>query len=253
MTTFAPEWTHGRLTATAAASVLGSVHVDGVLATRVTLPASAVITIPTGWSFEEACTLPCAGLTAWHALFEESTHPTDAPVLTIGSGGVSVFALQFARRAGCDVVAVSSRAEKLRALARLGATATIDRTTTPAWGEAAKSLTGEGVAHVIDVGGQGTLSQSIRATRPGGTISLVGTLARPTPVDLTPVLMRNLRIQGVVAGSRDMLQRMLATLDADSPRPVIDRVFDFAEAPAAFDYLAEGRHVGKVIIGIQPC
>ncbi len=250
MTTFAPQWVGGPLSSQAAATALGGVNADGVLAERIVLPAQAVVPIPASWTFEQAATLPCAGLTAWHALFEERPPGRGNIVLTIGSGGVSCFAIQFARRAGYDVIAVSRNSHKLDRLTALGATATVDSAATPSWGDAVHAISEGGVHHVLEVGGQGTLSQSIRATRHGGTISLIGTLARPVPVDLTPVLMRNICVQGIVAGSREMMRRMVDSLDDGSLTPVIDRVFSFADAPAAFEYLESGAQVGKVIIRV---
>lgn len=250
MTTFAPGWTSGRLTRQAAATALGGVHADGVLAEHITVPAQGVVRLPANWSFEEAATLPCAGLTGWHALFEERPTPAGSTVVTIGSGGVSCFAIQFARRAGCDVIALSRNSGKLARLSAIGATVTIDSTATPMWGDAVHTCSDGGADHVLDVGGQGTLSQSIRATRHGGTISLIGTLARTVPVDLTPILMRNICLQGIVAGSREMFLRLIDSLDDSSIRPVIDRTFPFADAPAAFAYLASGAQVGKVIVRV---
>lgn len=250
MTMFAPGWTRGRLTKQAAATALGGINADGVLAERVVLPSHALVPIPAGWSFEDAATLPCAGLTAWHALFEERPTPAGSLVLTMGSGGVSCFALQFARRAGCTVIALSRDAGKFERLSTLGATFTVDSSAASGWSDTVQELSDGGVDHVLEVGGQGTLSQSIRATRHGGTISLIGTLARSTPVDLTPLLMRNICLQGIVAGSREMCARMTATLTDGSIRPVIDRTFSFAEAPAAFAYLEGGAHVGKVIVSV---
>ena len=251
MTTFAPGWTDGRLTRHAAATALGGINADGVLSERIVLPSHALVPIPDGWSFAEAATLPCAGLTAWHALFEERPMPAGGVVLTMGSGGVSCFALQFARRAGCTVIALSQDAGKFERLSALGASFTIDSSATPTWSEIVQDLSAGGADHVLEVGGQGTLSQSIRATRHGGTISLIGTLARSTPVDLTPILMRNICLQGIVAGSREMLSRMTATLVDGSIRPVIDRVLPFDDASAAFAYLGSGTHVGKVIVRVR--
>lgn len=250
ITTFVPAWTSGPLTPDAASSILGGAHTDGVLAEQVVLPERAVIRAPAALDLLEACTLPCAALTAWHALFEEAPLPADATVLAIGSGGVAVFAMQFARRLGRRVLAVTRHAEKRERLEQLGAEATVDSLATPAWGEVVRSLAGDGVSHVIEVGGSGTLVQSIRAARYGGTISLIGSLARPMPVDLNSAVSRNLRIQGIVAGSREMLSRMLATFEEGVLRPVVDRVFPFAEAPAAFHHLAQGRHIGKVVVDI---
>ena len=172
-------------------------------------------------------------------------------VLTLGTGGVSVFALQFALRAGATVIATTGDPAKAARLREMGAQHVIDYGAVPAWGDAVRELTGgDGVDHVVEVGGAGTLEQSLRAVRLGGTVSLIGTLAEPAPVNLTPVFMRNIRLQGVLVGSREMFQRMNEAL-ADPPmRPVVDRVFAFEDAPTAFEHLASGRHVGKVVIAM---
>jgi NADPH:quinone reductase-like Zn-dependent oxidoreductase len=246
---FAPGWQAGAFSLAAAKTALGA-GVHGVLADHVVLPASGVVPVPAHLSFEEAATLPCAALTAWHALFEEAPFTPGATVLTLGSGGVSVFALQFAHAAGARVIATTTRAAKAERLRALGADEVIDVGGEPGWGDRARALTGGvGVDQVIEVGGQGTLDQSLRAVRLGGTVSLIGVLAGPAPVNLTPVLMRNIRLQGVMVGSRDMAGRMHAAITQRRLRPVIDRVFPFQEAPAAFAYLASGSHVGKIVVG----
>jgi NADPH:quinone reductase-like Zn-dependent oxidoreductase len=247
--TFVPEWRSGPYSLRAAKSALGAGATPGVLAERVVLPEYGVLSMPAWMSFEQACTLPCAGLTAWHALFEEGPSPPATTVLTMGTGGVSVFAAQFARRSGARVIATSSRDAKLERLAELGVHDTINYTDVERWGERARELTGGvGVDQVIDVGGPGTLEQSTRAVRFGGTISVIGVLARDGPVSLVPVLMRNLRLQGVMVGSREMFERMNRSLDNATLEPVIDSVFEFARAPAAFEHLASGSHFGKVVI-----
>ena len=209
----------------------------------------ALVPAPEGWSLAEASTLPCAGLTAWHALFEDATLAPGSSVLTLGTGGVSMFAIQFAGLAGRRVIATSGSDDKIARLAGVGVTETIHYGREPAWGDRARAIAGgDGVDQVIEVGGQGTLEQSLRAVRPGGTVSLIGTLAEPAPVNLTPVLMRNIRVQGVFVGSRAMADRLHARLGASALRPIIDRTFAFENAPAAFDYLAERRHIGKIVI-----
>jgi NADPH:quinone reductase-like Zn-dependent oxidoreductase len=197
-------------------------------------------------------TLPCSALTAWHALFEETPLPSSGIVLTIGTGGVSLFAAQFALTAGARVISTSRDEGKLARLAELGVQHTINTARMPDWGARAREIAGgDGVDHVIEVGGQGTLEQSLRAVRPGGTISLIGTLAHQAPVSLLPVLMRNIRLQGVTFGSRDMFERMNATLIARKLVPVLDSVVPFEQAPDAFGRLASGVHVGKVVIRIS--
>jgi NADPH:quinone reductase-like Zn-dependent oxidoreductase len=249
---FAPAWLAGQFSLSAARSALGAGHTQGCLADRLVLPAHALMPVPPHLSAHEAATLPCAALTAWHALFEEaSIRPGDA-VLTLGSGGVSVFALQFARAAGARVIATTSSDEKAKRLRTLGAGHVINYREEPSWGDAARAAAGgEGVDHVVEVGGQGTFDQSVRAVRLGGTVSLIGVLAGPAPVNLTPVLMRNIRVQGVMVGSLEMHRRMVAAISHLGLGPIVDRVFSFASAPEAFEYLASGAHLGKVVIGVE--
>ncbi|MFO7302198.1 MAG: NAD(P)-dependent alcohol dehydrogenase [Acidobacteriota bacterium] len=252
-TVFAPDWHAGTLTRAALRTTLGSGRTPGVLAEYVCLPETAVHPAPACLSIEEAATLPCAALTAWHALFEGGVPiRRNHTVLTIGSGGVSVFALQMAVRAGATVIAVSGSPGKFERLRELGASHVIDRRSEPGWGERARSLTDgeEGVDLVIEVGGQGTLEQSMRAVHPGGTIALIGTLAGPTPVSLTPLLLRNITLAGIMVGSRAMLAAMMSALSDWRLRPVIDTVVPFAEAPAAFERLASGRQFGKVVVSV---
>jgi NADPH:quinone reductase-like Zn-dependent oxidoreductase len=223
----------------------------GVLSERIVLPQSAVVPMPRGLSFDEASTLPCAALTAWHALFEAGAPGERHTVLTLGTGGVATFAAQFAARAGATVIATSSSDEKLARLSGLGVSHTINYRDVPLWGDRARELAeGDGVDHVVDVGGQGTLEQSFRAVRAGGTVSLIGTLAPPAPISLLPLLMRNIRLQGVMAGSREMFTRMNGAIERWNLAPVIDRVFAFEDAPRAYEYFASGRHIGKVVIRI---
>ena len=250
--TFAPLWQDGRYSLQAAQSALGAGTTPGMLADTVVLPEHGVIAAPATLSDEEASTLPCAALTAWHALFEEDVPRPDRTLLTQGSGGVSIFALQFAVHAGLRVIATSSRDERLERLRTLGAAETINYTTEPAWGERARTLTGGvGVDHVIDVGGEATIEQSIKAVGFGGTITAVGSLSRNAQVQVTTLFMRNIRLQGIMVGSRAMFQRMNAVFESSALRPVIDRVFPFEHAPDAFRHLASQSHVGKVVVRIS--
>jgi NADPH:quinone reductase-like Zn-dependent oxidoreductase len=250
--TFAPDWIAGSLTRAALRTTLGSGQGIGVLAERVVLPETAVVPVPAGLSFDEAATLPCAALTAWHALFEEVAVGPGLTVLTLGSGGVSTFALQFAVHAGATVIATSSDDQKLERMRARGARHGVNYRETPAWGERVRDLAGgEGVDVVIEVGGQGTLEQSCRAVRPGGTIALIGTVAGPASVNLTPVLLRNIRVQGVTVGSREMFDRMNQAIAAWQIRPVIDRIFPFEDAPRAYHHLVSGQHIGKIVIRVD--
>lgn len=249
-TTFAPDWQDGGLSRAALRTTLGSGRTPGVLAEYLRLPAHAVVPAPPSLTMEEAATLPCAGLTAWHALFAADRTGPGRTVLTMGTGGVSIFAVQMALRAGATVIATSGSDGKLARLRAMGVAETINYRSTPDWGEHVRARTrgGEGVDLVVEVGGQGTLQQSLRAVRPGGTVALIGTLAGPAPVDLAPVFLRNITLAGILVGSRSMALAMYEAVASWQLRPVIDTVVPFADAPAAFERLRRGLHVGKVVI-----
>jgi NADPH:quinone reductase-like Zn-dependent oxidoreductase len=249
---FAPDWVTGAPTRAALRSALGTGQAPGMLAELVVLPASAVLPMSPAFTFEEAATLPCAALTAWHALFEVGACGPGTTVLTLGTGGVSTFAVQFARAAGATVIATSSSPAKLARLREMGVAHAINYRDQADWGEHVRSLTPgeEGADLVVEVGGQGTLEQSMRAVRPGGTIALIGTLAGPSPVALSPLFLRNIRLQGILVGSRDMFVRMHSDLARWQIRPVIDRIFGFEDAAAAYAHLAGGAHLGKVVVRV---
>jgi NADPH:quinone reductase-like Zn-dependent oxidoreductase len=248
---FAPAWQCGEPTEAKHRSALGEAA-EGVLAEYVVLPEHGVVAVPEHLSDEEAATLPCAGLTAWHALVTEGRVAPGDTVLVQGTGGVSLFALQFARLAGARVIITSSRDDKLQRAAALGAAEGINYKTTPEWGDRARQLTGgRGVDHVVEVGGAGTLAQSLRAVRMGGRVSLIGVLAGGGgSVNLVPVLMKSVRVQGIFVGSREMFEAMNRAVAEHRLRPVVDRVFGFAEAPEAFRHLESGAHFGKVCIRV---
>jgi NADPH:quinone reductase-like Zn-dependent oxidoreductase len=225
---------------------------DGMLRQFGVFDEDGVCLIPEHLSFEEAACLPCAGLTAWSAVVAQATTEPGDVVVTQGSGGVSIFALQFARLRGCRVIATSSSDEKAARLRELGADATINYRTTPEWGKAVRAANGGyGVDQVVEVGGAGTLPQSIRATRFGGTLSMIGVLggaAGDVPVAL--VVMNNLRLQGVTVGSRADLEQMLRAIGVARLRPVVDSVFAMENWADAMAHMSAGRHFGKVCIGI---
>jgi NADPH:quinone reductase-like Zn-dependent oxidoreductase len=223
---------------------------DGVMSERVVLDAEGVMPVPARLSDEEAATLPCAGLTAWSALFERGSVAPGDVVLVEGTGGVSMLALGFARAAGAEVIATSSSDTKLERARSLGATHGINYKTTEAWGRAARDLTGGiGVDHVIDVGGAATLPQAIAAVKPHGTISVIGMLTgKAAQIDVIPVLMTGIRLQGVIVGSRDAFGRMTRALETTSMVPAIDRVFGFDELVPALQHLAAGNHFGKICV-----
>lgn len=246
---FAQDWQCGAPTTAGLRSTLGSPR-DGVLAELVALDERGVAVVPEHLADEEAATLPCAALTAWSALVTHGKIRAGDTVLVLGSGGVSTFALDFARMHGARVIATSSSPEKRAFLEARGAWKTVDYVQDPAWGKTVRGLTGgRGVDLVVEVGGAGTLEQSIRAVGPGGTIGLIGVLAGgKAPLNLTPVLMNDIRIQGVFVGHREGFEAMCRAIEHHGYRPHVDRVFAFEDTPSAFEYLARGRHRGKIAI-----
>jgi len=233
-----------------AKSALGAA-IGGVLAESVLFHESGLVHIPAHLSFEEAATLPCAGVTAWHALIAEGGLKPGDTVLTLGSGGVSLFALQFSRLAGARVISTSGSDEKLARLCGLGASDGINYKTTVDWDKRVRELTGAGVDHIVEVGGASTLPKSLKAVRMGGRISLIGNVAGGGEVNPVPLLMKNVRLQGIFVGSREMFEAMNRAIAAHSLRPVVDRVFPFAEAREAMHYMESGAHFGKVCIQVQ--
>ena len=226
--------------------------VDGVLAEYRVFPAQALVRTPAHLSDVEVAALPCAGLTAWSAVIKLGGVKPGQTVLTQGTGGVSLFALQFAKMCGARVIATSSSEAKIERLNSLGADFTLNYKTTPDWGKKARELTGQGVDLVVEVGGVGTLNESIRATRIGGTIAFIGVLAGPPPSDLRLPLMvmQQQRLQGVTVGSVEDLQAMVDAISANGMKPVIDRTFRFDQAREAFAHMESGAHFGKVAIEI---
>ena len=246
---FMQKWIAGELTDDKARSALGGA-IDGLLAEYAVLHEEGVTPVPEHLSDEEAATLPCAAVTAWHGLVTAGGVKAGDSVLAQGTGGVSLFALQFARLAGARVLITSSSDEKLRRALALGASDGINYKATPDWGERARELTGgRGVDHVVEVGGAGTLGQSLRAVRLGGHISLIGVLTGNSgQVNPLPILMKNVRVQGIFVGSREMFEAMNRAIALHRLRPVVDRVFPFAEAPAAFRHMESAAHFGKICI-----
>ncbi len=214
------------------------------------LPEVGVVKVPEPLSGVGAATLPCAALTAWSALVTQGDVGAGDTVLVQGTGGVSLFALQFARALGARVIVTSSRDEKLEAARKLGSWREINYAENPSWGKTARELTGgTGVDHVVEVGGAGTLQQSLAAIRVGGQISLIGVLSgNSIELNILPILMQNVRIQGILVGSREGFEAMNRGIAQHEIHPVVDRVFPFDEAREALVYMAGGRHMGKVCI-----
>jgi NADPH:quinone reductase-like Zn-dependent oxidoreductase len=231
-------------------TALGASPTDGVLADLVAFDEQDAVAVPAHLTAEQAATLPCAGVTAWHALIENGGVAPGETVLLIGTGGVSIFALQFARLAGARVLVISSSDQKLERARALGADGCINYRTTPEWDREVLRLTqGRGVDHVIEVGGAGTLGRSISAAAAGGRIQLIGVLTGRAD-DLSPygLLGKQASIQGVYVGSRGQFERMNAAITAHRLVPVVDHVFGFDETPAAYRHLEQSSHFGKVVI-----
>lgn len=248
-TVFAQKWLAGRPTRERLRSTLGG-PLDGTLAELALFDQEGLVKTPGSLTDEEAATLPCAAVTAWSALVTEGNLTAGDTVLVQGTGGVSLFALQLAKILGARVIATSSSDEKLERVRAMGADETINYSEIPAWGARARELTdGVGVDHVVEVGGAGTLQQSLQATRFGGTISLIGNLAGTrTELLLTHVFMQKIRLQGILVGDRESFEAMNRAIALNGLKPVIDRVFPLEEAPAAFRTMAAGGHFGKIVV-----
>jgi NADPH:quinone reductase-like Zn-dependent oxidoreductase len=249
--TFFQGWVTGPLRRDVPDTALGGA-LDGMLAEFVALSEEGVVAIPPHLSFEEAATLPCAGLTAWQALVTRGKVSADETVLLLGTGGVSIFALQFAKLHGARVIITSSSDEKLARAKALGADELINYRTTPDWEKEVFRLTGErGVDQVVEVGGAGTFTRSLRAVAPEGQVHVVGGVTGfTTDVSLFDVIGRMSRVRGIYVGSRAMFEAMNRAVALHRTKPVIDRVFPFAEAPAAYRHQQSGAHFGKVVITV---
>jgi NADPH:quinone reductase-like Zn-dependent oxidoreductase len=246
---FNPGWLHGSIPARATNTTLGG-PLEGVFQEHVVVPAEALVAPPEHFTDAECATLPCAGVTAWRALVAEGHIGTNSTVLTLGTGGVSLFAVQIAQMRGARVCVTSSSEEKLERVRALGAHHGICYTTDKAWGKTAAQWAGHGVDVVVELGGAGTLGQSLRAVRTGGTVALIGVLAGVrSDIPLTSVLMRHIRVQGVFVGAVQDFRDLVACY-ATNPdqRPVVDRVFPLSELPAALEWMASGRHLGKIVL-----
>ena len=251
VSTFFPEWIDGTPLVEGFVTVPGD-GIDGYAREQVTAKATSFTLAPTGWSHAEAATLTTAGLTAWRALMaDDSLKPGDT-VLIQGTGGVSIFALQFAKMAGATVIATSSSDEKLERLKAMGADHVINYRKDPLWGETALGLTGgRGVDHIIEVGGPATLEQSMIAIRVGGHISIIGILSGVSgAMNFVPMLIKQVRLQGVLVGSRSQQQDMVRAINANGMRPVIDRHFPLTDMVEAFKYQETNQHFGKICLDI---
>lgn len=246
---FVQDWIEGPPTDAKLKTSLGG-GIDGVLREFMTVPEQSLVAIPDSMSFAEAATIPCAAVTAWQALFDSGNLQPGQTVLLLGTGGVSMFALQLATSAGASVIITSSSDEKLKLAKSAGADQTINYTTHPEWHKEVKKLTdGRGVDHVVEVGGPGTLERSIKSAAVGGHIHLIGVLDSPA-AKIGPMLgvFNLLTIRGIYVGSREMHEQTLAAIHQNNLQPIIDRSFAFQNALDAYRYFTSQKHVGKVVI-----
>jgi NADPH:quinone reductase-like Zn-dependent oxidoreductase len=246
---FFQNWPDGRISAAAMASAMGGA-IDGVLAEEVVLSEAGTVHIPAHMSFEEAATLPCAGLTAWNCLVEQASLKAGSTALFLGTGGVSIFGLQIAKMMGARAIITSSSDSKLERAKDLGADELINYRQTPDWEAKVLELTnGTGVDVTIETGGGGTLEKTIEATRTGGIISLIGVLTGGT-INPTTVMRKSIRLQGVYVGNRRMFEDMNAALTLNRIHPLVDQVFDFEDARSAFKAMRVAGHFGKLVVKV---
>jgi NADPH:quinone reductase-like Zn-dependent oxidoreductase len=246
---FFQRWIAGPMLPDTHLSSLGG-SIDGMLAEFVVLEEHGVVKLPAHFTLEEGATLPCAGVTAWHALAEHARIVAGESVLVQGTGGVSIFALQLARLMGAQVIATSSSEAKLARAKSLGAAHGINYKSNPDWDKAVVELTGGGVDHVVEVGGPGTLAQSLRAIRIGGKVTMIGVLSGAAEINPMAIFSRRANVQGISVGSLAMFEAMNRAIVVAALRPVIDKVFVFDEAPAAYRHLQSAQHFGKVVIRV---
>ena len=245
---FFQSWFDGGPSASGRRLALGGTR-PGVLQELLLLDAEGVTRIPDHLSFVEAATLPCAALTAWRALFDEARLRPGQTVLVQGTGGVSIFALQFAKLAGATVIVTSSSDEKLERARALGADHTINYRSVAEWGKAAADWTGGGVDHIVEVGGKDTFQQSLEAARVGGTILVIGVLSGfSQQVSIPTLFSKNLHVIGLSVGSRRMFENMAAAIGQNRMKPVIDRTLGFTEVPDALRLMQQAGHFGKITI-----
>jgi NADPH:quinone reductase-like Zn-dependent oxidoreductase len=248
---FMPWHLDGPLTAEKQAGSLGGA-VDGMLQEQIALPASGVVAMPDHMSFEEASTMPCAAVTAWYAIFVGGSIKPGDTVLLLGTGGVSVFALQFAKMVGARVIITSSDNAKLDRARALGADETINYRENPDWHEAVLELTnGLGADLAVEVGGPGTLNKTLQAVRFSGTISIMGVLTGYSdPVDTVQILRKNIKLQGVYVASVAVMRDMMAAVALNRLTPIVDKVFPFEQAREAIKFQESGQHFGKVVVSV---
>jgi NADPH:quinone reductase-like Zn-dependent oxidoreductase len=248
---FMQHWLDGPPTAESSRGALGG-DIDGMLAEYVVLPQNGVVPIPEHLSYSEAATLPCAGVTAWNALENAAQVKPGDVVMIQGTGGVSIFALQFAKVVGATVLGTSSSDEKLERAKAMGLDGGLNYRQSPDWAKWVLKETGNrGADLIVEVGGAGTFAQSLQAVRFGGTVAQIGVLSpSEQPLPIAPILHRQVRIHGVYVGSRAHFEAMNRAITANRMRPVVDRIFAFGEARDALNALQEAHHFGKIVIQV---
>lgn len=246
---FMQNWLDGEGTAQKHRGALGG-DIDGMLAEYVVLPESGVVPIPDHLSWEEAATLPCAAVTAWNAVVHAGRIKTGDTVVIQGTGGVSIFALQFAKALGSRVLGTSSSDEKLRRASELGLDESVNYKQTPDWAKwVLEQTNGEGADLVVEVGGAGTFAQSLKAVRVGGTVAQIGVLSQTDePLNIVPILHKQIHIQGIYVGSRADFIEMNKAITHTNLKPIVDEVFAFDQAKAALRRMEAGKHFGKLVI-----
>ncbi len=247
---FFPTWQSGRFDLSCHQKDLGG-NLDGMLAEQIVMEERGLVAIPEYLSFTEAATLPCAAVTAWHALFVRGSLASGQTVLVLGTGGVSVFALQLANASGARVIVTSSSDEKMDKAKAMGAWETIHYGREPNWDREVWRLTNErGVDHVVETGGPGTLERSMKSVAAGGQIALIGVLTGfgPPTASLFPLLARNVSLDGIYVGSREHFIELMRFMERHQIQPCVDRVFPFKQAESAFKYLEGAKHFGKIVI-----
>ena len=250
---FVQRWLDGGASVEKSRTSLGAgAQWDGVLREFGTFSEQSLVRVPEHLSFEEAATLPCVGVTAWNALNVSGKLRAGESVLTMGTGGVSTFALQLAKLSGARVIATTSSDSKAERLTGLGADDVINYQSREDWDAAVLELTGKrGVDHVIEVGGSGTLNRSLNAVRHGGHVAMIGALTGPAEFNPVAVFMKSVRLKGIYVGSRQMFEDLNRAMEVGKVNPVIDRIFDFDEVKDALRYMESGSHFGKVVVRIQ--
>ena len=252
MPIFAQRWFDGDSSEEKRRTSLGAgAQWDGVLREYGTFSEESVVEIPEHLSYEEAATLPCAALTAWNALAVSGRVKAGESVLTLGTGGVSLFAAQFAKMFGARVIATSGSGEKIERLRSLGIEETVNYREREDWDKAVLEVMGKpGVDHVVEVGGAGTLAKSINAVRIGGHIAMIGALTGAAGFNPTTVFMKSIRLQGIFTGSRAMFEDMNKAISVNRMKPVIDRVFEFDKVRDALKHMESASHFGKIVVRI---